>query len=211
MANNTPKTGFFLRIKKKALAVALAGLLLCVLCDTTLAYLVTGTDPVTQIFYPATISCRVEMEQATETIKRDARVANNGDAAVYIRVAAVVNWVDQSGKVSAMTPVEGSDYHIGWAPADHIVDDHQTPDDHADDTVTEIPSKWKLHTDGYWYYTELVEPGAYTGYLFDFCKEYGTGAPPNCYLSVQLFAQAIQATPPEAVKDAWGVDLRALT
>lgn len=182
-------------VKKKLLVVAAVAVLLCVFGDSTLAYLITGTDPLTQVFHPAKVSHQlIQTVQADANgavvAKKDLQVKNNGEADIYVRATIVVKWVSENGTVTTISPIEGTDYTIDFAA--------DTP--------------WTHHSeDGFWYYTEPVKPGEQTAYLFSHCGRTQNPAPLNCHLSIEVLTQAVQATPPEAVKDAWGIDPSTLT
>lgn len=175
--------------EKKAVAVVLVGLLLCVLCDSTLAYLIAGTDPLVNVFHPAKVSSRLVETTQTDangaiTAKKNVYVENDGEAAIYVRAMIVVKWMNADGSVAAIAPVQGEDYTLELAEN----------------------TNWKERTDGFWYYTKPVDPGDHTANLLQHCGQTQNTAPKNCYLSIEVLTQAIQATPADAVKDAWGVD-----
>lgn len=66
-------------------------------------------------------------------------------------------------------------------------------------TADDLEEGWVRHTDGYYYYARPVEPGTTIQLLKSSISMAGNQ-------TVTVLAQAIQATPENAVKDAWGVD-----
>ena len=67
-------------------------LLLVSVVGGTFAYLATRTESVTNTFEAVQVSCQVvEGEENAYTVK------NTSDVKAYLRVAVVVNWVDDEG------------------------------------------------------------------------------------------------------------------
>lgn len=188
-------------ISKKRLAILLVSVvaLLAVAVGVTLAYVATDTDPITNTFKPSEVACAVVEEindPATTTtveggtvndveIKSNVRIQNTGDTDAYIRAAVVINWKDAAGNVYATAPDEG-DYTVVW----------------GDD--------WVPHTDGYYYYTKSVAPGAETPVLIKSLTPTDEGTADK-HLSVEIVASAVQANgvssdDQKPVFEAWGVD-----
>lgn len=167
-------------------ALALA-LVLTLSVGGTIAYLITGTDPVENTFTPAEVSIVIH-ENGTDgkgefdhKEKTNVYVENTSQADVYIRAAIVINWQDDKGNVVA-EPVSENDYTMklgtGWT---------------------------KNELDGYYYCTTANQTERNkTSQLIVSCAPNGT---PKYHLSVSVLAQAIQAEPDAAVKDAWGEKL----
>lgn len=163
-------------------ALALA-LVLTVSAGGTLAWLFTSTDPVENTFSPAEMGIVVR-ETFENNTKTNVYVENTRQADVYIRAAIVVNWQDDNGNVVA-EPVSENDYTMtlgtGWT---------------------------KNELDGYYYCTTANQRERNkTSHLIEYCAPNGT---PKYHLSVSVLAQAIQAEPNDAVKDAWGENLPGL-
>ena len=173
-----------MKLAKKIIALALAlALVLTVSAGGTLAWLFTSTDPVENTFSPAEMGI-VVCETFEKNTKTNVYVENTSQADVYIRAAIVVNWQDDNGNVVA-EPVNESDYTMtlgtGWT---------------------------KNELDGYYYCTTAdTKDKTKTSQLIVSCAPNGT---PKYRLSVSVLAQAIQAEPDAAVKDAWGVNLPGL-
>lgn len=176
------------RARGRILALSILALCLCILSGTTLAYLVTGTDPIANLFSPGQVSCEVE-SVLDSTVPTNVTVKNTGTVDAYIRAAVVVNWVNGDGVVSANTPEEGTDYTIAYAGN----------------------TGWKKAADGFWYYTTPVAPNASTGVLIDSCNPTRKAPPKGYTLSVEVVASAIQATPDDVVTKSWGSGVSAVS
>ena len=188
-------------INKKSIIIASVMLLLLVAVGTTLAYIFTETKPVENTFNPSKVSCAVVENKGTPVtgsvtntgnVKENVQIKNTGDTDAYIRVAVVVNGMDEAGtKVWATKPVEGAD---------------------GDYTITyNLGNGWFNGGDGFYYYSKAVSPGESTSVLIDEAKRL-LAAPKGTdgtqyYLSIEIVASAIQSTPEtvDAVGKSWGV------
>lgn len=186
-------------INKKSIIIASVMLLLLATVGTTLAYIFTETTPVENTFNPSKVSCAVVENNGTPVtgsvtntgdIKENVQIKNTGDTDAYIRVAVVVNWMDEAGtKVWATKPVEGAD---------------------GDYTITyNLGNGWFNGGDGFYYYSKAVSPGESTSVLIDEAKRL-LAAPKGTdgtqyYLSIEIVASAIQSTPETVVENHWGV------
>ena len=148
----------------------------------TVAYLVADTDPLTNNFDLAEVSCRVE-EDFNKQEKKNVKIQNTGDIPAYIRAKVVVTWKDEDGNVYGQAPIEETDY-----------------------TIQFNEGVWKREGD-YWYYDEPVAPvtetNCYTPVLINRCSSSGT-EPEGYHLSVEILAEAIQSEPTKAIQEAWG-------
>lgn len=148
----------------------------------TVAYLVADTEPLTNNFDLAEVSCRVE-EEFDNQIKENVKIQNTGDIPAYIRAKVVVTWKDEDGNVYGQAPIEETDY-----------------------TIQFNEGVWKREGD-YWYYDEPVAPvtenNCYTPVLINRCSSSGT-EPEGYHLSVEILAEAIQSEPTKAIQEAWG-------
>lgn len=167
--------------KPSVLLVALV-LLLGAVVGTTIGYLFTNTDSITNTFTPSSVTVTIT-EKFEDNVKNDVQVKNTGDVDAYIRVAVVVTWQDKDGNIYPTAPVEGTDY-----------------------TVSYPGNGWVKHTDGFYYYTSAVAPEASTGILLTDCQPVEDKTPDGYHLVVEILASAIQAKPENAVADAWGVN-----
>ena len=185
-----------------ALLVSLA-VILTAAVGVTLAYIFTNTDALQNIFTPAQVSCAVvENGSTTENkgnivytgdIKSNVQIKNTGDTDAYIRVAVVITWKSADGtKVWAQKPVEGTDYSITY-PTD---------------------TDWVEGADGYYYYTKSVPPtdgSDLTGILINEAKQLKPCSQEGYYLSIEIVASAIQASPDNVVGSQWSNEKVTIT
>lgn len=173
-------------INRKSILITSVALLLLVAVGTSLAYIFTKTDPVENKFDPSKVSCAVVEDGGnpvaagihnTGTEKTNVQIQNTGDTDAYIRAAVVVNWMSADGtKVWATKPVAGSDYTI---------------------TYNLSNNGWIDGNDGYYYYTQSVDPKEMTGVLITSATQNADGPKgtdgTQYYLSIEIVASAIQA------------------
>lgn len=160
--------------------IALALALCCVVSGITLAYIFTNTAEVKNEFVPAEVSCEVVETFDGET-KSDVTIKNTGKTDSYIRAAIVVTWMSEDGtQVSATKPIAGTDYSVTFASG----------------------TAWEASADGFWYFKNPVAVGATTDVLIESCTCLVT-PPEGFYLSVEIVASAIQASPTTVVTTNW--------
>ena len=171
-----------IRLNRTAVLIMAVLLLLGAAVGSTVAFLIDKTEPVTNTFTYAKVSCEVT-ENFTNNKKDNVQVKNTGTIDAYIRATYVVNWVDAQGNIAASDP---EDYSYSLT---------KNPD-----------SKW-IEKDGYFYYTSPVAPGASTQGSLLTCTVVTSPESPEYTLSVEILAEAIQSVPEDAVKAAWGVSI----
>lgn len=173
------------RSHKPTLLMMALAIVLGAFVGTTVAYLFTNTDALTNTFKPANVTTEIT-EDFKNNVKNNVQVKNTGDIDAYIRAAVVVTWQDDKGNVHPTAPVADTDY-----------------------TVT-FPTNtgWVKHTDGFYYYTSAVASDKTTGILLTDCKPAEGKAPAGYHLSVEILASAIQSEPASAVQDAWNVTVK---
>ena len=162
--------------RKTALILSLC-LIFALAVGTTFALLKASTAPVENTFTAAKSDIKID-EDVTGGQKKSIVVKNTGTAVSYVRVKLVMNWVDDSGNVSA-TPV-------GITPS--------------------ITDNWFLGSDGNYYYKMPVAPDGLTENLLKDkhpITEPTEGKPTGCHLEVTVLAESIQAAPSKAVEGAW--------
>ncbi len=106
--------------RRAIMAVSILALLLCGLAGGTLAWLITSTGPVPNVFTPAQVQCKV-VESFNEGAKNNVYISNPKlpeNVTAYIRVALVPTWEDDQGNVVAK-PASLDDLNItiktqGW-------------------------------------------------------------------------------------------------
>lgn len=165
--------------RKTALILSLC-LIFALAVGTTFALLKANTAPVTNTFTAAKSEIKID-EDVTGGQKKSIAVINTGTAVSYVRVKLVMNWVDESGNVSA-TPVD-------ITPVINTAD-------------------WFLGTDGIYYYKMPV--AANDGKTTNLLQEESpitepTDKPAGYHLEVTVLAESIQAAPSTAVEGAWKV------
>ncbi len=158
----------------------LALLLVCAAAIPALAWLTARSEVKNQFEIGEGDVQIVENIKETDT-KKDVCVKNAGNVPVYVRASVAIYWEDADGSVMAETPMADTDYTITWG---------------ADD-------KWVKGTDGFYYYTEPVEEGQTTPNLIESVKDLKTHDDGRIFY-VDIAVQSIQATPADAVKEAWG-------
>lgn len=170
--------------KKKVNVAVIAVLFLCIIAGTVggvYAYLTAKTDPISNEFVPAKVSCLVE-EDFAEGVKSNVKVRNTGNIDAYIRAVVVATFVSEDGKVLATAPKESVDYFIQWGT-----------------------DGWTQGQDGYWYHTKPVKPEETTVLLIE--SAYELSVPDGYRLHLQILATGVQSDPTIAVQEAWGVSV----
>ena len=158
----------------------------------TVGFLSTRTESVQNDFTYGKVSCEVletfGKDNNNRYIKRDVRIKNTGNTSAYIRVLLVFTWKDANGNVYVNKPQINKDYQIN-------------PD---------ISNGWSIYQNSIgtvsYYYKYPVAAGDETPNLIDSLSQIpGVVGPENgkYALSVEIVADAVQAEPADAVKDAW--------
>lgn len=169
--------------ERRVSALALVCIICCLVSGLTLAYLVTSTDALENVFGTPSFDTGIS-EDFKDNVKKDVKIQNTGDVDAYVRATVVVTWVNDNDQVYSTAPVENTDYQIEWKT-------EGTP--------------WVKGSDGYWYYTTPLKPGGDTKILFTNCKPVEGKTPDGYNLSVEILSQSIQAEPEDAVIEAWDV------
>lgn len=162
--------------KAGALLISLL-LIFTVTVSGTVAFLVTQTDGLTNTFTPSHVSCTVT-ERFDGTTKSNVNVTNTSDIDAYIRVKLV------------SYRVNGDNQHIGG----EAVVPQFTPG-----------ADWVKQGE-YYYYTKPVAPDEKPATdLIDSINLVGSYNDADGGKQViEVIAEAIQAEPKDAVRDAWG-------
>ena len=171
-------------MKKSATLLISLALLLLVTAGATLAYYFTKTGSVTNTFTPSKVACAVVEGSNNPVVnntvntgnkKEDVKIKNTGDTDAYIRVALVVNWMNDNGNVWGTKPVEGTDYNM----------------------TLDLANGWSKGSDGYYYYNTKVAKDQMTPILIDEAEVLKAGPVgtdgTQYYLSIEIVAEAIQA------------------
>ena len=179
---------------KALLLIASLAVLLTATVGSTVAWLVSKPAAVENDFVPGKVACKVleDFGKGSGTyVKSNVRVKNTGNTDAYIRVLLVFTWKDKDGNIFSNKPQEGKDYQINM---DNM---------YLTDWIMQ-----KSDAGVYFYYKKRVAPSAETGKLIESLYQITdvTGPENGTYkLSVDILADAVQADPPQAVADSWGV------
>ena len=180
-ANNKPR----IRMNKLAILFIAVVMLIGAVVGSTVAFLVTKTDPVENKFTYASVSCAVS-ESFNGTTKEKVQIQNTGTTDAYIRATYVVSWLNKDGSIAPVPQ--------GTTPDGYIL------------SISENPNNaWTKGTDGYFYYLTPVAPGGFTADSLLTCIVTKQPDNPQYILSVEILATAVQSTPAKAVQEAWGV------
>lgn len=175
--------------KRKRIIALLVGVILLAGTAGTLAWLsVTGV--LVNQFGIGSVTPSVQ-ETLNGNVKSDVKAQNTGTAPAYIRAAVDIYWQDGNGarlwEEPKEEPKEEADYEIAWSVADA--------------SGANLADNWVKASDGFYYWTSPVAPGGETGVLINRVTELKTTKGRN--LVVDISTQAVQATPDEAVREAW--------
>lgn len=170
-----------IRMNKLAILFIAVIMLIGAAVGTTVAFLVTNTDPVVNNFTYGTIGTRID-ESFDGSTKSNVRVTNTGDTPAFIRATYVATWRDASGNIVSSVP-DSYSYEL-----------------------TENPGgKWQK-VGGYYYYPYAVgKDGSTDGSLLTCTVTHPEN--PEYFLNVEILASAIQSEPITAVQEAWGVTI----
>lgn len=187
--------------KRAALLVLSLVTILTISVSGTLAYLIRRTNEVQNNFIPGTIDTETK-ESFTGDEKTDVYVTNSGENTgslpVYVRAKVVFAWTKEmeaeGGKKQVvlpdpvvLEPKEGANVDITWGST----------------------GKWRPGNDGFYYYSEVLMPGAKTDLLIKSCSPNNL-SPVGAKLQVTIMTQSIQAyqskEADDQIKAAWGTE-----
>ena len=159
---------------------------LILVCGVTIAYLYRATNDVMNMFVPGKVDCKVyevtDTGTTTATSKTSITVENTGNVTAYLRVRLVSYWVDASGNIMPKA---------------------------SPDVSFTLGSGWVVGKgDNTYIYTEPVAPDGVTGNLLGSSITLTTKTVDGVtsYQVVEVFADAIQSEPADAVTNAWNFD-----
>ena len=163
--------------------------------SVSVAYMLTRSDILTNIFVPAKVSCKV-VEEGTGTSQTSVKVQNTGDTDVYVRVRVVTYWEDSKGNPVALTSPENG---FGTTPATWKYNEADWIYDKENQTF---------------YYKASVKAGQTTDELLTGAiqlavkeEDHEGNVKFTYHQVVEFIAEVIQSSPDDAVIDAWGVTL----
>lgn len=162
-------------LKKLVLAAVTAVAMSILTLSSTVAYILTNSESISNVFEPSKVSCQIS-ESFDGITKSNVKVLNTGEAPVYIRVKLLPQWYgSDSENIVAKT---------AWTP------------------VFTPGSGWVQGADGFWYYTSPVAPGSGTVDLISSITLLQDDV--TLYQqALEIIASCIQAEPDDAVLEAW--------
>ena len=176
--NNARKKGIFGGL---TFATAVTLVVLCIV-GGTLAYFFTKTPNIVNTFVPGKVECEVT-EKFDGVDKSEIAVLNKGSTAAYIRVGMASYWKAADAEDGIIL---GKDSVLPYSGFESILNDD-----------------WVIGSDGYFYYTKAVAPEGSTPHLFK--QQITLRSDENGNVEVlEIFAEAIQCAPIDAVTEAWG-------
>lgn len=148
------------------------------LCGTVMAYMLRQTEYKDNQFITAEVSCEVA-EDFDGQQKTSIQVKNTGNIDSYIRIRLLSYWVDDKGDTVSKPSAE---------------------------LQIEATSEWVKGSNDTYYYKSPVAPNALTSNLLS--SAILLEKDDNGYLQViEVFAEAIQSKPEDAVPESWGITL----
>lgn len=172
--------------KIRFLPVFLVALLVLTMASgSVFAYMKAKTPVVENMIVPASVNCEIK-ETFTNNEKTSIKVKNTGNIEAYLRICFVTYWVNTD---------ENDNEIIVSEPSKNITD---FPFD---------DKKWKKGSNNIYYYTEAIAPGAEIEFLKNGEKIILEVDANGNRQVIEVFAEAIQSLPAEAVTESWGVTL----
>lgn len=164
------------RFNARLTAIVLATVaLLALAIGGTIAWLNAETDPVVNSFTYGKITTEIE-EKFENNVKENVAAKNTGSADAFIRIKLVSYRTNAAGqRIGGAAPLQS--FTLG--------------------------KNWVKYGD-YYYYTLPVTPTHSTGILVDRIELVTYDDADGGYQSIDVIAEAIQSTPEQAIKDAWG-------
>lgn len=167
-------------LKRKSTWFAVISIILSIslIVGVTVSYLSAITEDKVNVFVPGDVSCDV-VEVFSNNVKSSIKVQNTGNTDSYIRLNLVSYIQNDEGNI------------IGA---------------NAEVPYFEISGDWVLGADGYYYYKYPVKPGAFTGELLAEGETITLQYSEDKAQVIEVFAEAVQSNPSDAVLYAWGVE-----
>lgn len=184
--------------KRAVLTLVLALTVVGVAVGGVIAWL-SASNQVANQFEVGTVTPTVNEDGPTDgtefvdgdNVKQNVDVTNSGNVPIYVRAQVNIYWQDANGNQLWDEPVVGTDYEI---------------------TRDLTGSKWVEGDDGFYYWTEPLQPGEEnkTTNLIDSLKDknaHNDGRKLVCDIAVQ----GIQADSADAVKEAWAPTVESVS
>lgn len=158
-------------------AILILSIILILICGTAFALMFRQTQPLNNQLEAAFVACTVE-ESFNGEVKTSIAVKNTGNIDAYLRVCLVSYWEDAEGNILPL-PSE--------MPA------------------LSVANGWVAGSGNTYYYSQPIAPGSSTPNLL--AASLALRNENGCLQVVEVFADAIQSKPLEAVTDSWGVTI----
>lgn len=184
MKNNKFK-GFLKKAFSGRMAIV-SSIVALILVGATIAYMFSVGKTIVNKFNPGSIDVEV-WEKTDADTKTIIKLTNTGTTNAFVRASIVTYYVDADKNVVGSVPATLSTFNLS--------------------------ANWEKGSDGYYYYKKPVAPGNLTDNLFASTDDKIKLTPiqqkvdsktVTYYQVVEVFAEAIQSAPANAVKDAWG-------
>ncbi len=185
MKNNKFK-GFLKKLFSGRMAIV-SSIVALLLVGATVAYLFSVGQEIVNKFEPGSVDVKV-IESTSSDTKTEIMLTNTGTAKAFLRASIVTYYVDEDKNVIGSIPARLGTFNLNTG--------------------------WEEGSDGYYYYIKPVDPnGGATNNLFASSSDKITltpveqeinGEKVTYYQVVEVFAEAIQSAPKEAVQEAWG-------
>lgn len=150
---------------------------LLMLCGSVVAYMFRQSDTIKNDLVPSVVACDV-VETFDGTDKSSVKVRNTGNIDAYIRIRLVSYWIDE---------------HDNIVPKESFLPE------------LNFDSNWIKGSNDTYYYNTPVSPGLFTGELLK--SPITLTEEDGCKQVIEVFAEAIQSKPDNAVKNSWNVGL----
>lgn len=193
------------RMAKKLAAFCAVAAVGTVAVNTTYAMLHYTTEQKVNEFRPGLVNIHIDeifedkdLPEGEHNQNKQVRIQNSSEGGqlnvvpVYIRARIVAQWKDDDGN---LLPVSTDSIQLNWEKGEEPGGEK--------DGGSVAAGRWEQGDDGYYYYTGVVKPDQYTGYLIR-----GAGitdknlAPEGGHLELEVIAEGIQSEG-DAMKDAW--------
>lgn len=179
-----PKKHSKVRMNKLSILIIAVVILVGAVVGTSVAFLVSRTDDVVNSFTYGTISTEIH-EDFDYAVKQNVQIKNTGNTDAFIRATYIITWRDGQGADAKIVPTSALPKGYSY-------------------TLEDSTGAWTKSGE-YYYYKYAVPSGELTGGSLLKCTvSYPQDVEPAYFLNVEVIAEAIQSTPEQAVKDAWG-------
>lgn len=169
-----------MKLKKSPLLLIAAFVAIGALSVGVIAYMFNQTNVIENEFVPARVACQVDETFSENTgVKKEITIKNTGNTDAYLRVRLVSYWIDADNNVVAK-PSEVPEFTLGEG--------------------------WIEGSNDTYYYESPVSPNNSTPVLG---SDMTLVVQDGYRQVVDVFAEAIQSKPTDAVTNSWGVTLDA--